>query len=215
MASFYQILFQNRDFIYVNKPAMVLSVPPRFPEKDQRDVLGKDLEKQLGVSIFPVHRLDFEVSGIIVYALNRAAHQHANIQFENKLVVKRYQAITETTSVTVNESLQLEWKAKILKGKKRTFESPHGQSSLTRAICLRKVEEGYLWILQPVTGRSHQLRWEMYRNGHPIIGDQLYGSKLNWSEGGIALKSFSLTWQNKEFYNKFELPENFEIPGWK
>ena len=67
MASFYQILFQNRDFIYVNKPAMVLSVPPRFPEKDQRDVLGKDLEKQLGVSIFPVHRLDFEVSGIIVF----------------------------------------------------------------------------------------------------------------------------------------------------
>lgn len=184
-----QIIFENQDWVVVDKPGGVLSVPARFSD-DPRPVLGHLLQAQLKQQIFPVHRLDFEVSGLIMFAKNANAHRLGNSWFENKKVTKTYFAWTEGEWVGEHKG---QWQCKILRGKKRAYESPVGKDSLTSFEFLGKSPQGLLqWHLNPITGRSHQLRYEMYRHQCPIVGDTLYGAKQTLADGAIGLRAFRL-----------------------
>ncbi|MFP5519230.1 MAG: RluA family pseudouridine synthase [Bdellovibrionia bacterium] len=214
-----ETIFENADYIVLNKPSGVLTVPARFADKDPRPVLGRILETHLNIQIFPVHRLDFEVSGLVMFAKNAKAHSQANQWFENKRVIKTYSALTTGPSLdhipqvyrpnwdVVEPSINraLEWKSKILKGKKRSYYSEQGKPSITRARCVKSLSECWQWELQPVTGRSHQLRLELSQHGFPILGDELYGSPVKFSEGAIALKAFKLEFLDQQLPT-IELP---------
>lgn len=202
------IIFENENFVIVDKPAGFLSVPSRMQDKDDRPVIGLELQKQLKIQIFPVHRLDFEVSGILVFAKNASSHKAANNWFENKKVQKVYSCLTEPGSEIFLEGQKLEWKCQLLRGKKRAYESPHGKNSVTRVEFIKKTDRGLVWKLEPITGRSHQLRYEMYRHQMPIVGDILYGAKSSWSGDGIALKAFELHFLDAEALTKFALPKS-------
>jgi tRNA pseudouridine32 synthase/23S rRNA pseudouridine746 synthase len=199
------IVFENADAIVINKPAQWLAVPGRDP-KDTRTVLGRELEKKLNTQIFPIHRLDAEVSGLIAYGKTAAFHRDANALFENKKVTKTYQAFTPKGAFSVSEPQK--WESKILRGKKRTYEAPYGKPALTWATMVREIPDGWEWRLNPVTGRSHQLRFELSKRSIPIWGDTLYGSLHKWSEG-IALRAIALEFPI-EFSEKWKLPERFE-----
>ncbi len=212
--SFYQKVFENEHFILVDKSALVLSVPGRTGEDDERPVLGRLLEKDLGVTLYPVHRLDYEVQGLIMFAKTISAHKSGNAWFEKKEVFKTYAALSTPTAdapaFLVGESF--DWRCKLLRGKKRAYESPHGKESLTRAK-LVEVENGiFHWELNPVTGRSHQLRYELFRHGHPIVGDVLYSSDKKLGAPGIALRAFKIDFTKAVDAKKFGLPDFVEIP---
>lgn len=199
-------IFENEHFVFCDKPCGVLTTPSRFEAEDSRRCLGTELQAELKQQIFPVHRLDFEVSGVVMFAKHAEAHRQANAWFEKRQVQKTYRAWTSAPDfshipVTVKNErviLQLkemqifEWRSQIFRGKKRSFESPQGKPSLTRATYLGAENDILLWDLQPVTGRPHQLRFELSRHGCPIAGDRLYGSGLRWSESGIALRSYRM-----------------------
>lgn len=201
-----KILFQNQHFVILDKPANMLSVPGRFAD-DERPVVGSLLQQQLQTQVFPVHRLDFEVSGILLFALSAAAHSAANQWFEKKTVKKIYQALSAGTEPSEKK---MQWKSKLLRGKKRTFESPAGKSALTLATFQKKTSQGLFWYLEPVTGRSHQLRYEMAKHLFPIHGDTLYGSQQTWPQG-IALRACQIEFPPEAM--KWDLPEQWTIPG--
>ncbi len=211
----YTTILENEHFIIVDKAPMVLSVPSRLGEEDERIVLGRILEQDLGVTIYPVHRLDFEVQGLIIFAKTLKAHKAGNSWFEKKEVFKTYEALTKPLSNQSVESFKIGedyvWKSKLLRGKKRTYISPHGKDSVTKAR-LMKIEDGiYHWELNPVTGRSHQLRFELFRHHHPIIGDELYSSEMKFSAAGIALRAFKIDFSHALNYKNFSLPDLLEI----
>lgn len=212
----YTLVFENEHFIIVDKKAMVLSVPGRENDKDSRPVLGRILEKDFGQTLFPVHRLDYEVQGLIMFAKNPKAHKVSNAWFEKKEVTKTYSALTSPIdSKVAHESLKInetyDWKCKLLRGKKRAYESPHGKESLTRARLL-KIENGiFHWELNPITGRSHQLRFELFRHHHPILGDELYSSDKTFREEGIALRAFKIDFSRAPFAEDFLLPKIVEV----
>lgn len=206
-----KILFQNENFVALEKPSGWLTTPARFGDQDPRPVLGLELQKLLGQQIFPVHRLDFEVSGLVLFALNAKAHSEANSLFEAKKVQKTYQALTENKNPYAPQiGDTVEWKSRILRGKKRAFESPHGKPSLTVAQFVGPGETGLRWILKPVTGRSHQLRFDLSRHGYPILGDVLYGA-VSRSENEICLRSLSLQFNDQDFCRKWKLPETLQL----
>lgn len=207
--SFYTIVFQNEHFVIVDKAPLVLSVPSRMGEDETRPVLGLILEKDLGRTVYPVHRLDFEVQGLIMYALTPAAHKAGNAWFEQKIVFKKYSALSmPAKDGEFKVGVPLEWKCRLLRGKKRAYESPHGKDSLTKALLVSILDSGYFhWELSPITGRSHQLRYELFRHGMPIVGDQLYGSDLKFDQEGIALRSFMLDFSKAKNREDFSLPE--------
>jgi tRNA pseudouridine32 synthase / 23S rRNA pseudouridine746 synthase len=212
------IVFQNEFFAAVEKPSGWLTTPARFGDKDPRPVLGLELQKELGTQIFPVHRLDFEVSGLVLYALDAKAHSQANTQFEGKQVQKTYQALSENKNPSAPAAgEEFEWKARILRGKKRAFESPHGKPSLTKSKCLGPFQlagfgEGLGWELYPVTGRSHQLRFDLFRHGFPIKGDTLYGAvEASSVAESIALRSMEIRFLDAEFYRRWKLPQQLTV----
>ena len=224
-----QIVFENSHFVVCDKPCGVLSTPSREGEKDSRSCLGTTLQKQLGIQIYPVHRLDYEVSGLVIYAKNPEAHRKANVWFEKKEVQKTYRALTSAQAfdhipanvanprqmISLNLGDSFKWTARVLRGKRRAFESAQGKDSLTLAKFLGlNSEKQLMWDLNPVTGRSHQLRFDLSRHGFPIIGDALYGSKVPWQGAdSIALRSYAIDFSKAPQAQELGLPEKMEIPA--
>lgn len=221
-----EIIFQNDFFVICDKKSGVLSTPSRFEEQDERCCLGTDLQKFLNQQIYPVHRLDYEVSGLVMYAKTAEAHRAANSWFENKKIKKVYTALTTAQDfshipaqvqnsrekIELQPGQKMEWKSRIFRGKKRSFESPQGKDSLTLVEYLGTNAKGYLmWDLFPVTGRPHQLRFELSRHGFPIVGDRLYGSKVSWGENAIALRSYKIDFSGIPQRDQFALPSDVKV----
>lgn len=217
-----KVVFENENFVVCDKPALVLSVPAREKD-DPRPCLGIDLQNKYRKPVFPVHRLDYEVSGLIIYALNSKAHKQAQDWFMNKTITKKYEATTslqnfshwpesiktDRSIVDVDSKDQFYWTTKIHRGKKRSFESEHGEWAETEAVITSKNETSLTWNLFPLTGKPHQLRFELSRRGFPIHGDKLYGSQVTISEDGILLKAVALDLSNVN--NKLGLPTHIKL----
>jgi len=157
-----------------------------------------------------------------MFARNSRAHRAASGWFEGHALQKTYEAIAlpnESCKELHSETPQgqpLIWEAVLVRGKKRAFEASHGKKSLTRAWFVRELELGgapaakkhQIWRLEPVTGRSHQLRWEMSRHGIPILGDCLYGGAPLGVPvcDAIALRAVQLSFSEKVDASAFGLP---------
>ena len=209
-------LFINPHFVIIHKQAGFLSVPSRQGAMDSRPCCGKLLEENLNERIFPVHRLDECVSGLLLFARTAQAQRVASAWFEHHTVQKHYEALSEISPETLTKlqnpaftlPLSFEWKSKILRGKKRAYMSPHGKDTHTHAT-LSSVEQDYCrWDLYPVTGRSHQLRFELSTHGFPILGDDLYGAvpHKHWKQKEIALRLVSLDFKNCDKAQELGLP---------
>lgn len=222
-------IFENENFIVCDKPSQWLSVPDRF--ESGRPCLGLELQKQLNQQIFPVHRLDYEVSGLIIYAKNQKAHKVSQAWFLDKKIQKKYLGITSIKQdfshwpkdkpypaqvIEANDQQSFFWAMKILRGKKRSYESQHGDLSETEAVIQKKESNQWLyWDLYPITGKPHQLRLELSRHGFPLLGDELYGSKIQvdkvgWTNGGIALRAIQIQ-LNESITNRLGLPSKIAL----
>jgi tRNA pseudouridine32 synthase/23S rRNA pseudouridine746 synthase len=214
--------FNTSDVLIVEKPAGYLSVPSIKGKKDPRPVVGLLAQEQWG-PLFPVHRLDFEVAGLLVFAKNSPAHKILQLLWENKGVKKIYRALSgfqgfshwpnQVPGAEVNFKPPLNsghWITKIVQGKRRSFVADHGLESLTEYQLLEQSQSFYHWQLSPITGRRHQLRLEMSRHGFPILGDQLYGGwKAPNQEGHeIALVASELHFHKDQ---RIELPERLVL----
>lgn len=225
MAVSIDALFENENVILVDKPAGYLSVPSRMGVADPRPVVGILLQEQLGQTLFPVHRLDEETSGLLLFAKNSSAQRTLNRSFELHTVQKTYQAISEfkeSYEALVGSVL----KNKLFRGKKRSFEAPHGQSAETKVLAAEAYQQKYLiWSLQPFTGRSHQLRVQLAMRGFPILGDRLYGSTLSFPEhlplptsslrgSAIGLRAVALEFSNSDEMAGLGMPARLETCLW-
>lgn len=198
------VLFQNEQMIVADKPAGWLTTPARTKD-DPRPCLGRELQASVGHQIYPVHRLDFEVSGVVLFAKTAEAHRTSQKWFEDCLIDKIYLAETVPGAKSAPTDW-VEWSAKILRGKKRTFASPHGQMSLTKARVIEAGKESWKWELMPVTGRPHQLRWALANYGTPIVGDTLYGGPAD-RPNHIRLKAVSLDFTRIAESDRLGLPK--------
>jgi tRNA pseudouridine32 synthase / 23S rRNA pseudouridine746 synthase len=208
-------LFQSEHWLAVDKPACWLTTPARQGADDPRPCLGRILEKESGARIFPVHRLDFEVSGLVLFALTAEAHRAANGWFEKHLVEKTYVALAGAGPVPPEFFESQLWRTKLVRGKRRTFAAEHGQEAITEAKCISRHESGRsTWELKPKTGRPHQLRYEMAHHGFPILGDTLYGGS-EWRRPGIALRATGLDFSKIEAGERHGLPVVLQAEGWE
>lgn len=167
------IIYHDDALIIVNKPAYLLSVPGRYAFKF--DSVTYRLQ-----TIFPfareVHRLDWETSGIMVVALNKEAHRHVSMQFQDRQTQKRYIAIVDGKldhdNFTIDLPLRLDWENRPL----HMVCHELGKPSQTFVRLDQYHNGNSRVILEPITGRSHQLRVHMQAIGHPILGDSLYAN---------------------------------------
>ncbi len=203
------VVFEGDDFLVLNKPSGLLSVPGR--QAIHQDSLQLRAQKHYPTAT-TVHRLDMETSGLIVMALNKASHIHLSRQFENRQVKKQYIARiyghlpVETGQVDV--PLICDWPNR----PKQKVDLEQGKKALTLWHVKARETDTTLLNLFPVTGRSHQLRVHMLHLGYPIVGDQLYasGSALSYSDR-LQLHSQVLSFKllNSAELMRFEVAADF------
>lgn len=208
-----RIICDGEHFVAVDKPAGWLCVPSRQGAADTRPCLGTALTGVLGARVWPVHRLDVEVSGLVLFARNPDAHRAANLWFEQHLVAKVYQALTEGDASALAIGQEWTWRSHLLRGKRRAYESPAGKIANTVAIYTGPRDSWLRFELRPQTGRPHQLRFHLSTHGFPIAGDMLYAATRPYPGPGIGLRAVRLDFSAVAEANRYALPSILEVPG--
>jgi tRNA pseudouridine32 synthase/23S rRNA pseudouridine746 synthase len=187
------LVYADDALLILNKPAGLLAVPGRGPDK--QDCLSARAQQAFGEALV-VHRLDMATSGLIVMARSAAVQRDLAYAFAQRQVSKRYEAVvvglnTDAAETSlgpsfdpslgpsvwqeINLPIAADWARRPL----RVVDHAVGKPSLTRW----RVKEpwhlpGTLRVeLEPVTGRTHQLRLHMAALGHAILGDTLYADE--------------------------------------
>ena len=176
MSPYLDIIYQDKDLVVLNKASGLLSVPGRLPE--HQDCLQNRVQRVLPSATI-VHRLDMATSGIIIMALNKAAHVAISRQFEQRKTKKSYIARVFGKVAEIEGSVDLPLICDWPNRPKQKVNHENGKQSLTHYnvlsySLLSSGDDSTLIELRPVTGRSHQLRVHMLALGHPILGDRLY-----------------------------------------
>lgn len=183
-----QVIWRSAACWVVHKPAgLATQAPPQYPS------LESHLRQQIDGYLALPHRLDRPVGGCVLVALTKRAARLLGQQFEARKVVKQYLAWVSGEVVSgevaggVGGEVQV-WRDSIRKiagqAKAEVVPSefadadPAAQEAITRVRVLRRGAAATLLLLQPETGRMHQLRLQCAQRGWPIIGDRLYGSPL-------------------------------------
>ena len=166
------ILYSDDALLAVDKPAGMLSVPGRG--EDKRDCVAARLQSMFADALV-VHRLDMATSGLLVMARGAAAQRRLGIAFAQREVAKRYVAVVAgrpPASGEIDLPLITDWPNR----PKQKVDREHGKPSLTRyrTLAYDAATDTARVELEPVTGRSHQLRVHLCALGHPIVGDALY-----------------------------------------
>jgi tRNA pseudouridine32 synthase/23S rRNA pseudouridine746 synthase len=175
------LIHRDEDFIIVNKPAGLLTVPGKSP--DLADCLIARLKAELPQALL-IHRLDRDTSGVMVFALNPAAQRHISKQFELRQTSKQYTALVMGElhgSGTIDIPVRYEPTTPPL----HVTDPAHPKNALTHwqalETCTLNQQTVTRMQLTPITGRSHQLRVHLLHIGHAIVGDELYADQLGIS----------------------------------
>ena len=164
------IIFENEEFIAINKPAGLFSVPDRFGVEVS---LKQILEEKFG-KVFIVHRLDKETSGVIMFAKDAATHKTISELFENRKIEKYYLGLVIGSPINATGTID----APIAEHSFRRGEmivNPKGKACFTTYEVLNDYKL-FTWIRFRIhTGRTHQIRVHSKHIGHPLVCDELYG----------------------------------------
>ena len=170
------LLHASAHLLVVDKPAGLLTVPGRGPDK--ADCLWRRVQAAYPDALI-VHRLDMATSGIVVLARGAASQRALSILFQERQVEKRYQALvsgvwTHEPVGSIDLPLIADWPNR----PRQKVDFAVGRPSLTHYRWLENdtLRQRARLELRPVTGRSHQLRVHLQALGHPILGDDLYGA---------------------------------------
>jgi tRNA pseudouridine32 synthase/23S rRNA pseudouridine746 synthase len=189
-------LYLDDALLVVDKPSGLLAVPGRG--SDKQDCLSARVQARYPDALI-VHRLDMATSGLMVMARGPAAQRQLSKAFAAREVAKRYIAIVAGRLEASAEAwgiidlpISVDWPRRPL----RVVDPIHGKPSLTRWRVLGYDESGTNTRveLEPITGRSHQLRLHMRELGHAILGDALYAPPdVQGLSGRLLLHAWSLS----------------------
>ena len=166
------LVYRDDYIAVVNKPSGLLSVPGNQPQ--YYDSAMSRVKEKYGFCE-PAHRLDMATSGILLFALSKAADRELKRQFREREPKKYYQALVwghvEHDHGVVELPLICDWENR--PRQKICFE--RGKRAVTFYDVLQRYPNNTTRVkLTPITGRSHQLRLPMLALGHPILGDKFY-----------------------------------------
>ncbi|CAD5372984.1 Dual-specificity RNA pseudouridine synthase RluA [Rubrivivax sp. A210] len=167
-----EVLHADEALVVVTKPAGLLSVPGRG--EAGRDNLASRVQQRFADALI-VHRLDMATSGLMLFARGAQWQRALSMAFAARQVHKRYVAVVAGVGVEdegrIDAPLAADWPRR----PRQCVDAERGKPSLTRWRVLSRDTSTTRLELEPITGRSHQLRVHLLSIGHPIMGDSLYG----------------------------------------
>lgn len=208
------VLYQDDAIVVAYKESGM----PSVPGKDGRRSLEECLKESLGIELYPVHRLDMDTDGLIVFAKTADAQKYLGKEFEDRRVIKVYHALLPYNPDNPKHvagskgTINLPLIADIDDRPRQKVDLENGKESITEYEITEIVDDVMKVTFKPLTGRTHQLRLHSAHSdglGAPIIGDLLYGGA---PEGGrLRLTAFSITFTHPQTGKQvtFELQPSF------
>ncbi|OGB06037.1 MAG: RNA pseudouridine synthase [Burkholderiales bacterium RIFCSPHIGHO2_12_FULL_61_11] len=172
------LVYVDESLLVLNKPPGLLSVPGRG--QDKQDCLSRRVEQHFPDALI-VHRLDMATSGLMLMARGSAAQRALSRSFERREVHKRYLAVVAGCLLPaegadgwglIDLPIAVDWPRRPL----RVIDAVLGKPSQTRwqVVAFDEATNSTRVTLEPIPGRSHQLRVHLQALGHPMLGDRLY-----------------------------------------
>jgi len=192
------ILFEDKDLLVIDKPTGLQVERDRFGHPSLEEEVQNYLDTQhrnhyLGI----VHRIDRPVSGVIVLAKKLTVLKLLQQQMQEDNWDKVYRGVVEGSMP--NEMGKIDnFLVKDPKQKKALIfdqYQPESKQSLLRYAVIEEKDQKSLLEIQLITGRYHQIRAQLGHLGNPIVGDTLYGSKVEMGPK-ILLQAYSLTFNH-------------------
>lgn len=186
------IIFENEDYILINKPPYLSSLDERTQDKrlggTPQSILR--LAKEYTDDAQLCHRLDKETSGVLAIAKNPAAYRSLAMQFEAREVTKRYHAVVNGVHSLENISVYLPI-AQLRDGTGVRIDREKGKIAETIFNSLKVYRNYTILECMPITGRMHQIRVHLQCLKAPIVADPMYGGDDIFLSG-IKSKKFNL-----------------------
>lgn len=164
-----------RRWVVIDKPAGLLSVPGKGADK--QDCAASRVRAAFAHAAGPliVHRLDMDTSGLLLFGLDPDAQKALSAQFERRVVSKAYTALVAGVPWAESGEVNVPMRLDVDRRPVQIVDFDHGRPAVTRWRVLSLEADRTRLRLEPLTGRTHQLRVHCAHIGHPILGDCLYG----------------------------------------
>lgn len=210
-ANIYKLIYEDDWLIIVDKPSGMLVIPtPKKEKHTLTDELNRALDgRGVTVNAHPCHRLDRETSGLIVYAKGKSTQRLMMEEFMKKAVKKRYVAFVHGA---VKKDFDIIKTGIYNRNKKRL------EPAVTKYRVLERRGDFSILEVEPVTGRTNQIRIHLKAIGHPLLGESVYAFrkdfKLRFKRAALHAKEIGFTHPVTKERMDFESPlaadmENF------
>ena len=177
------VIYEDQDLLIIDKQAHILV----HTDGQTIDTLTNRIAyhyKTYPNQILPVHRLDYDTSGLLVFAKHPLAHSFLSYQFENRFVKKTYLAYVEGVIKEAEGEIDKPIGKDRHDNKQRVTKD--GKPSKTLYKVLDRHNDRTFLKVHIIGGRKHQIRVHLASIGHPVVGDKLYGHQLK-TENGLKL----------------------------
>ncbi|MCA9384885.1 MAG: RluA family pseudouridine synthase [Candidatus Magasanikbacteria bacterium] len=209
-----EVLYEDNHLIAVVKPPGALIQADESDERclmdDVKDYLKSKYQKPGNVFLGLIHRLDRNVTGIVVFAKTSKGASRLSEQFRKRDITKTYHALVEghleRPHGTLINMLDKE------EHKRIAYESPKGKEAKLSYKVIKELGENTLVEIELYTGRFHQIRAQFGLINHPLVGDYKYGADTTLPNQEIALAATKLAFQTAT--GEKEVVLEIPIPTW-
>ncbi|WP_068471335.1 RluA family pseudouridine synthase [Candidatus Protochlamydia phocaeensis] len=172
-----EILYEDNDLVFINKPSGLLSVSTAFEKGETAHALLKAYYRPR--KVFVIHRLDQDTSGVMIFAFNQETCDRLKDLFEVHHIQRSYTAIVEGQFLSPKGT----WKSYLYEDEQyvvhETEDPSFGRLAITHYRTLAALKRYSLLELTLETGRKNQIRVHCQSAGHPVVGDKKYGAQTN------------------------------------
>lgn len=218
-----RIIYEDNHLIAVNKLPSWLVQGDKTGDESLIDAIKKYIKVKYGkpgeVFLGSIHRLDRPVSGLVIFARTSKALERMNALFSGRDIIKTYFAITEgmppQSAGTLEHYLLKDGKTNTVKAFSQGMRIPAGaKPARLDYVLANRVDNVSLLRINPLTGRSHQIRVQLASMRCPILGDIKYGAKKALQDQSIALHSFSLEFIHPVLKSQIRIEASFPESQW-